>query len=88
MPKRNLTLYVDTHLIDLAKAKDLNISQLLESVLKSYFKEDTDIKQNVSIQQIEKKETEALTELNKIRAIKEQLKKDVLHTQEMEIEDG
>lgn len=69
MGKRNTTIYIDDTLINLAKSKGINISQMVNTMLQSAVNlPDSDVKS--SIENLEKKEAELMAELNKVKAAK------------------
>lgn len=88
MVKRTLNLYVDSNLIDIAKAREINLSELFENVLQNILKDDTAIQKDISLDKLQALEAEKIAELNKLRAMKEHIKlKDEKYFKEYELDE-
>ena len=88
MVKRTLNLYVDSNLIDIAKAREINLSELFENVLQNILKDDTAIQKDISLDKLQALEAEKMAELNKLRAMKEHIKlKDEKYFKEYELDE-
>lgn len=81
MAKRALHLYVDSELIEIAKAKDINLSQMFNEVLKQTLEmpdqtdhEGADLKKQIKKMTYEKALKEQ--ELRRLRAVLEQKQKE------------
>ena len=81
MVKRNLVLYVDSELIDIAKAKEINLSQMFNDVLKETLEmpnqtdhEGEDMKKQIKKMTYEKALKEQ--ELRRLKEILEQKSKE------------
>jgi len=83
MGKRTLNLYVDDELIRIAKAKNMNLSKLFESVLRANLTDE----ETLFNEQIDKRIKDLEEELAKLKTKKQLLKSEEEGGIEYEIED-